>query len=78
MTSSIAGNAASTVSLDAGDPLQAPVDNSNLQKGHGESTTLPSLWDHAYEALKIKDPKLVEKYEKLLLRELQETGANLS
>jgi ankyrin repeat protein len=72
-----AGCAASTASHDTGGPLQVPVGNCDPQKDNGESSALPSLWDRAYEALKIKDFELVEKYEKLLSRELQDTGASL-
>lgn len=76
IASSTAGCAASTASHDTGGPLQVPVGNCDPQKDNGESSTLPSLWDRAYEALRIKDFELVEKYEKLLSRELQDTGAS--
>ncbi|KAH7308372.1 hypothetical protein B0I35DRAFT_482952 [Stachybotrys elegans] len=36
------------------------------------SEDVPSLWNRAYEALRDEDPQLVDRYEKLLSRELEE------
>ncbi|KAH7309927.1 hypothetical protein B0I35DRAFT_359014 [Stachybotrys elegans] len=36
------------------------------------SDNAPSLWNRAYEALRDEDPQLVDRYEKLLSRELEE------
>lgn len=62
-------------SAEGGGLSQASIISHDSQKDHGELNTLPSLWDRAYDALKDSDPRLVEKYEKLLSKELQKTGA---
>ncbi|OLN95224.1 hypothetical protein CCHL11_08144, partial [Colletotrichum chlorophyti] len=42
------------------------------QTAHVQSKTAPSLWGRAYEALREKDGRLVDRYERLLSRELLE------
>ncbi|KAH8778226.1 hypothetical protein F5882DRAFT_298010, partial [Hyaloscypha sp. PMI_1271] len=66
IASSTAGCAALTAAHDTGGPSQVLVGNCDPQKDNGEPSALPSLWDRAYEDLRIKEFKLVEKYEKLL------------
>jgi hypothetical protein len=51
------------------DGSRTPVPRRNLSKDSG-SDTAQSLWDRAYVALRTEDPGLVEKYEKVLSREL--------
>ncbi|KAH8784332.1 hypothetical protein BGZ57DRAFT_757443, partial [Hyaloscypha finlandica] len=75
IASSTAGCAALTAAHDTRGPSQVLVGNCDPQKDNGEPSALPSLWDRAYEDLRIKDFKLVEKYEKLLSRGLQDTGS---
>lgn len=55
------------------DDLSTPIADRNPPKDGG-SDTVQSLWDSAYGALKIENPRLVKKYEKLLSRELQKTS----
>jgi hypothetical protein len=53
---------------------QASAADCDLSKDHEELDTMQSLWDRAYDALKTEDPRLVEKYEKLLSKELSKTS----
>lgn len=55
------------------DGSRTSVPDHNPPKDGGLDTA-QSLWDRAYAALGIDDPKLVENYEKVLSRELLKTS----
>lgn len=52
------------------------VTKSGMLKGHENSHTTESLWDCAYDTLKRENLELLDKYEKLLSKELLGASAH--
>jgi hypothetical protein len=48
--------------------------NTGQTPSDSELDAAKSLWDRAYEKLRDEEPELVEKYKKLLSRDLSKTG----
>lgn len=46
------------------------------RSNHEDSSMIRSLWDRAYDALRDDETSLVNKYDELLLKEAQRTGAH--
>ncbi|KAJ2987980.1 hypothetical protein NUW58_g4217 [Xylaria curta] len=55
------------------DSLVNPDLGSRLPSNHRDSPTIQSLWDRAYDTLRLNEPKLVEEYEELLSKEAEKT-----